>query len=554
MNGQMALLNGVKGSLTDITEASSGSVIPVTCKGRAGELTITANTGALFNIPEGKQAARTSLLDCCSNGAVSFEIKQEDLIGGTIVSGTTIQIWYCKHATQSPDRPIRRLLKSAKLVCVTEGAAQHAVRLLREAAAPRKKDTQRRLLIIVNPCSGRGKARHTFTKHVRPILEAAGFHLDVRETQGPGHATDIVKEAELQIFDAVVAVGGDGTIFEILQGYFHGEDWAQRVRAPFCLVPSGSGNALAANCGLWTPETAAIAICKGRTRALDIFSVVQPPSRRYFAFLSIYYGMMANLDHGTDHLRWMGSMRFTLGAIHEVLRHRRYAATVAYMPAAKSTQDSAKMESPTQEHVKHPSPVPSTQHSSSNAEAHSTQLPPEDNVLHSSSNAEARRTQQATEGNGHSSGATPGSCSSAGPSLQLLQALGPEDQLQLSHIAEMHPGWQLLSPRDTSFFAAVNLPMLDFHSSTGPQADFNSGCLDIIYVPNITNRKQGLEWLDQLGKGRHMDGNLTHLKKACAMIIEPYSEGTSLVVDGEAIPYKRVYLEVHPSLCSVIVA
>ena len=44
-------------------------------------------------------------------------------------------------------------------------------------------------------------------------------------------------------------------------------------------------------------------ICKGRTRSLDIFSVVQPPSQRYFAFLSIYYGMMANLDHGTDHLR-----------------------------------------------------------------------------------------------------------------------------------------------------------------------------------------------------------------------------------------------------------
>ena len=41
--------------------------------------------------------------------------------------------------------------------------------------------------------------------------------MDVRETQGPGHATDIVKEAELQNFDAVVAVGGDGTIFEILQ-------------------------------------------------------------------------------------------------------------------------------------------------------------------------------------------------------------------------------------------------------------------------------------------------------------------------------------------------
>ena len=48
-------------------------------------------------------------------------------------------------------------------------------------------------------------------------MEAAGFQLDVRETQGPGHATEIVREVQLEVFDAVVAVGGDGTIFEILQ-------------------------------------------------------------------------------------------------------------------------------------------------------------------------------------------------------------------------------------------------------------------------------------------------------------------------------------------------
>ena len=41
------------------------------------------------------------------------------------------------------------------------------------------------------------------------------------------------------------------------QGYFHGEDWGARVGTPFCLVPSGSGNALAANCGLWTPQATA---------------------------------------------------------------------------------------------------------------------------------------------------------------------------------------------------------------------------------------------------------------------------------------------------------
>ena len=67
------------------------------------------------------------------------------------------------------------------------------------------------------------RARKTFAKHVKPILEAAGFQLDFRETRGPGHATEIVKEAHLETVDAVVAVGGDGTIFEILQvsGQYH---------------------------------------------------------------------------------------------------------------------------------------------------------------------------------------------------------------------------------------------------------------------------------------------------------------------------------------------
>ena len=126
-----------------------------------------------------------------------------------------------------------------------------------------------------------------------------------------------------------------------------------------------------------------------------------------------------------------------------------------------------------------------------------------------------------------------------------------------------------------------------------------------MYVPKIASRMQGLEWLDVLGKGKHLEGDLTHLRKASAMIIEPHSSGThrlaymcvwqrlcvtvlmhlsaapvchagglhfehpdgsdeqaacvmsagtSLVVDGEAIPYKRVYVEVHPSLCNAIVA
>lgn len=55
--------------------------------------------------------------------------------------------------------PRRCLRKSARLACANEGAAAQVVQLLREAASPQKKDAQRRLLIIINPCSGRGRCR-----------------------------------------------------------------------------------------------------------------------------------------------------------------------------------------------------------------------------------------------------------------------------------------------------------------------------------------------------------------------------------------------------------
>ena len=56
--------------------------------------------------------------------------------------------------------------------------------------------------------------------------------------------------------------------------------------------------------GMWDVTTATFAICKGKTEALDIVSVLQPPGRRYYSFLSITYGLIANLDVGTENLRW----------------------------------------------------------------------------------------------------------------------------------------------------------------------------------------------------------------------------------------------------------
>ena len=49
--------------------------------------------------------------------------------------------------------------------------------------------------------------------------------------------------------------------------------------------------------------TALHAVVKGRSAPIDIVSVLQPPHGRRFAFLSITFGLIANLDIGTEQLR-----------------------------------------------------------------------------------------------------------------------------------------------------------------------------------------------------------------------------------------------------------
>ena len=45
------------------------------------------------------------------------------------------------------------------------------------------------------------------------------------------------------------------------------------------------------------------AVVKGLTRPIDVVSVLQPPGRRYYSIVSINFGLITNLDIGTEHMR-----------------------------------------------------------------------------------------------------------------------------------------------------------------------------------------------------------------------------------------------------------
>ncbi|KAH7905619.1 ATP-NAD kinase-like domain-containing protein [Hygrophoropsis aurantiaca] len=178
------------------------------------------------------------------------------------------------------------------------------------------------LRVLINPHGGTGKAGSVFTHKVEPMLTAAGCTLDVTYTSYANHALEIARDLKLK-YDAVVLVSGDGLIHEVLNGFAQHEQPEKAFCVPIAPIPAGSGNALSLNLlgyeeGI-DPYAAALNVLKGQHMKIDLFSFTQG-TRQRISFMSQTVGLMADLDVGTEHLRWMGEFRFLVGYLWGVFK------------------------------------------------------------------------------------------------------------------------------------------------------------------------------------------------------------------------------------------
>ncbi len=110
--------------------------------------------------------------------------------------------------------------------------------------------TKKRILFVVNPVSG-GKKKTAFNKQVLEVLDLSRFEPTFKTTNHVNHAFELAQQAIEEKYDAVIAVGGDGTINEI------GSALAG-TNTPLGIIPEGSGNGLALYLGIPMNESAAL--------------------------------------------------------------------------------------------------------------------------------------------------------------------------------------------------------------------------------------------------------------------------------------------------------
>ena len=142
-----------------------------------------------------------------------------------------------------------------------------------------------RFFAIVNPAAGGGKS----AKLAGPALarlRARGLHIDVIASTCPGHAVQLAREAYGQGYRRFLAVGGDGTAHEILNGVFARNPAAERIALGF--LPLGTGNSFLRDFTKHGAEASLDALFANRTRPVDLVRLTHASGEIYsFNILSV---------------------------------------------------------------------------------------------------------------------------------------------------------------------------------------------------------------------------------------------------------------------------
>ncbi|XP_061685036.1 LOW QUALITY PROTEIN: sphingosine kinase 1-like [Syngnathoides biaculeatus] len=494
----------------------------------------------LRSAPAGRSRVALSLKDCVGCRAyregdsadpaaylVAYFYPLKRRWAGTGLSRQRVEQCFRLAALQEPLANLEEAQKWARAVRERSNRLRDGV-LLSELSHPC------RLLLLVNPHSGKGHALTLYNSHVKRMLNEAGVLHTLFITEHQNHAREHVREADLSQWDALVVMSGDGLLFEVINGLLERSDWEDAILTPLGILPGGSGNALAASlhhyvgASLVSSEELLVScgflLCKGVVSRMDLVSVHLSSGTRLFSFLSLAWGFVADVDIESEKYRHVGAARFTLGTLVRLASLRVYKGKLAYLPATGDRNwvgsRLANNHSTSSHHSMRESPMQNSFHNSCN----------------SNNSLKARRIERSRISNR--------------PQTSLSDSLLPS-------LEEPLPGnWVVVPEEDFVLVLAMYQSHLAEDLLAAPDATLDEGIIHLFYVKAGISRAALLRLFLAMEKGAHMVSSCAHLvhTKVLALRLEPYSPKGIITVDGEVVEYGPVQAEVHRGIARIISA
>jgi len=198
-----------------------------------------------------------------------------------------------------------------------------------------------RYKIIVNPVAGRGAGERAISQ-IERVLSGYGLDFDLVRTERPWHAADLAQEAVAAGYDGVVAVGGDGTANEVLNGLMRTKQ-AGAGRCVMGMLCVGRGNDFAYGVGIPTDlEAGCQALAQGHWRTIDVGRVVGGlyPQGRYFGN-GIGIGFDAVVGFEAVKMTWLhGFLSYLVAVLKTVFLYYKAPLTTIEYDGQTITQPS----------------------------------------------------------------------------------------------------------------------------------------------------------------------------------------------------------------------
>ncbi len=179
-----------------------------------------------------------------------------------------------------------------------------------------------RFFAIVNPAAGGGKSARLAGPALARLREK-GLQIDVIASTSPGHAVQLARESYHQGYRKFLAVGGDGTAHEILNGVFAGNPAAERISLGF--LPLGTGNSFLRDFTDQGAEASLVALLGNCTRPVDLIRLTHA-SGEIFSFNILSVGFTADVGALTNRVfKPLGHLGYLFGVLVGVVQLKRRA-------------------------------------------------------------------------------------------------------------------------------------------------------------------------------------------------------------------------------------
>jgi diacylglycerol kinase (ATP) len=182
-----------------------------------------------------------------------------------------------------------------------------------------------KILLVYNLFAGHKKGQKILPE-IEGLFLQKKIDVDIQFTKSSGYGVDIVKAVDFSEYDGIVAAGGDGTLFEVINGYYQNPS---EKRIPIGVIPIGTGNAFSRDLGIeigdWRKAVEIIA--SNQTKKFDVGKYTTE-GRTYYYLNILGFGFVADVCETAKGLKIFGKMAYILGVFRQLVTLNSFKLTI----------------------------------------------------------------------------------------------------------------------------------------------------------------------------------------------------------------------------------